>query len=83
MPTGLSHSCCARSFTTDERFRVQAQIIRRGVGSTRAITNQIANKWQYFIFTVPATNALGWDLRMTNVTSGDPRMVIRRDILPS
>ena len=27
-------------------------------------------------------NAFGWDLRLTNVTSGDPQLVIRRDALP-
>ena len=53
-----------------------------GVGSTQAITNQPVGKWQYFVFNVPATNALGWDLRMTNVTSGDPRFAICRDRLP-
>ncbi|MEI2726893.1 MAG: hypothetical protein V9H26_26330 [Verrucomicrobiota bacterium] len=53
-----------------------------GVGSAQAITGQPVGKWQYFVFNVPATNALGWDLRMTNVTSGDPRLVICRDRLP-
>lgn len=53
-----------------------------GVGSTQTIANQPNGKWQYFVFNVPATNALGWDLRMTNVTSGDPRLVICRDRLP-
>ncbi len=53
-----------------------------GVGSTQAIADQPNGKWQYFVFNVPPTNALGWDLRMTNVTSGDPRLVICRDRLP-
>ncbi len=53
-----------------------------GPGSTQSITNQPAGKWQYFVFNVPATNALGWDLRLTNITSGDPRLVICRDRLP-
>lgn len=53
-----------------------------GPGSTQSITNQPVGKWQYFVFTVPATNALGWDVRLTNVTSGDPRLVICRDQLP-
>ncbi|MGC3957429.1 MAG: hypothetical protein QM813_05550 [Verrucomicrobiota bacterium] len=53
-----------------------------GAGSVQNIVNQVPNKWQYFVFNVPTTNALGWDLRMTNVTSGDPRLVICRDRLP-
>jgi len=53
-----------------------------GAGSTRSITNQPVGKWQYFVFNVPSTNTLGWDLRLNNVTSGDPRMTICRDQLP-
>ncbi len=52
-----------------------------GSGSTQVITNQPPGKFQYFIFNVPSTNALGWDLRLTNVT-GDPRLTICRDRLP-
>jgi hypothetical protein len=52
-----------------------------GSGTTASLTNQPAGKWQYFIFNVP-TNALGWDLRLNNVSSGDPRLTICRDRLP-
>ena len=53
-----------------------------GAGASRAITNQVANKWQYFIFNVP-TNTMGWDLRLTNIaTSGNPYLTICRDRLP-
>ena len=37
--------------------------------------------WKYFTFTVPP-NAFGWDLRLTNITSGDPYLTICRDRLP-
>ncbi|MDB6111575.1 MAG: hypothetical protein JWR69_3325 [Pedosphaera sp.] len=50
-------------------------------GGSASITNQAANVWQYFIINVPA-NAFGWDLRLTNITSGDPRLSIRRAALP-
>ena len=40
-----------------------------------------ALSWRYFSITVPS-NAVGWDVRLTNVTSGDPRMVVRRDLVP-
>ncbi len=52
-----------------------------GSGSSSAVVNQPPGKWQYFIMDVP-TNALGWDLRLINVTSGDPRLVICRDRPP-
>ena len=40
-----------------------------------------AGKWQFFRVDVP-TNTLGWDVRLTNVTSGLPQLVIRREALP-
>ena len=52
-----------------------------GTGSTLTVANQPAGKWQYVIVQVPP-NALGWDLRLTNVTSGDPRLVLCRERLP-
>ncbi len=50
-------------------------------GGSASITNQAAGVWQYFVVNVP-TNAFGWDLRLINVTSGDPRFAVRRDLLP-
>ncbi|HEY1787337.1 MAG TPA: hypothetical protein VGJ73_04245, partial [Verrucomicrobiae bacterium] len=52
-----------------------------GSGNTFNIVNQPYQKFQYFVFNVPA-GALGWDLRLTNVTSGNPEMYICRDQLP-
>src|SRR4029078_1524645 len=46
------------------------------------VTNQPAGTWKYFYVTVPP-KAAGWDLRITNVTSGDPHLVVRREQLPS
>ena len=50
-------------------------------GGTNLITGQVPGVWQYFVVNVPS-NAFGWDLRITNVTSGDPRLVVRRDLAP-
>lgn len=50
-------------------------------GGSASITNQAAGVWQYFRINVP-TNTSGWDLRLINVTSGDPRFAVRRDLLP-
>jgi len=52
-----------------------------GTGSTSTVVNQPPLKWQYYIVVVP-TNTFGWDLRLTNVLSGDPRLVVSRDRLP-
>jgi len=52
-----------------------------GLGNSMSVTNQPAGKLQYFSFTVPA-NAVGWDLRITNTTSGQPAFAVCRDQLP-
>jgi len=65
-------------------LRVQGQSVTPVVfdGGTAAVAAQSADSWRYFQVTVPA-DALGWDLRLTNVTSGNPRLVVRRDLLPA
>ncbi len=50
-------------------------------GGNFSVTNQVAGTWRYYRIEVP-TNALGWDIRLTNVTAGFPRMVLRRDVVP-
>lgn len=50
-------------------------------GGSIQVNNQ-ANGWTAFMINVPAT-ALGWDLRLLNVSSGSPGLVIRRDQAPS
>ncbi|MFO1476310.1 MAG: hypothetical protein U1F98_06630 [Verrucomicrobiota bacterium] len=52
-----------------------------GSGSAMSVTNQPSGKFQYFTFTVPS-GALGWDVRLTNVTAGQPALVVCRDQLP-
>src|SRR5207249_4073655 len=49
-------------------------------GSTNT-TSQPDRTWGYFTINVPA-NALGWDIRLVNVSEGNPRLVVRRDLLP-
>ncbi|MCF7734366.1 MAG: hypothetical protein K9N23_21975, partial [Akkermansiaceae bacterium] len=52
-------------------------------GGTAAITAQDPATWRFFKVTVPAGSAaVGWDLRLREVTGGLPRMVVRRDMLP-
>ena len=53
-------------------------------------TNALAGQWRYFQVNVPTntdangiTNLLGWDIRLTNVTAGNPQMVVCRDSLPT
>lgn len=45
------------------------------------VTNQFPDGWRYFKVTLPA-GVLGWDLRLTNVLAGDPKIVICRDQVP-
>lgn len=51
-------------------------------GGIATVTNQPAGTWSFFRIHVP-TNALGWDVRLINVTSGLPRLVVRRELLPA
>lgn len=51
-------------------------------GGLALVTNHAPNTWRYYRLEVP-TNTLGWDLRLLNVTAGLPKLVVRRDILPS
>ena len=50
-------------------------------GGTAVVTNHAANTWRYYRVDVPE-NASGWDIRLANVISGLPRMVVARDVLP-
>lgn len=50
-------------------------------GGSVVVTNHMANTWRYYRVEVP-TNALGWDLRLTSVISGLPKLVVARDVLP-
>ncbi len=51
-------------------------------GGTASVSNQTATAWRYFQVTVP-DGIMGWDLRLTNILSGNPQMVVRRDQLPA
>ena len=51
-------------------------------GGTSSTTNQSSGTWRFFKVNVPS-NALGWDVRLVNVTQGEPRLVVRRDLLPA
>jgi hypothetical protein len=51
-------------------------------GAPASVANQPPGTWRFFRTRVPA-NVLGWDLRLTNVLGWGPRLVVRRDTLPS
>jgi hypothetical protein len=56
-----------------------------GPGNHVSVTNQPPGQWQFFEISpqVPADpNLLGWDVRLINVTAGNPQMVVCRDIVP-
>lgn len=70
------------TFTLNTRPLPAPVIAFNGVGNTTNVVGQPANRWQYFRIDVPA-GVLGWHLRLKNITSGDPRLVVRRDQLPN
>jgi hypothetical protein len=51
-------------------------------GGSAGVTNHAPRTWKYFRVTVPA-NADGWDVRLKEVFGGTPRIVVRRDSLPT
>ncbi len=53
-----------------------------GVGSSLAVIDQPVGKWKFVRIDVPA-DAMGWDLRLANVTNGNPQIVVCRDNLPA
>ena len=50
-------------------------------GGSVVVSNQPANTWRFYRVEVPE-GALGWDVRVANVLSGLPKIVVARDILP-
>ena len=51
-------------------------------GGSAGVAAQLASSWRFFRIDVPA-GVVGWDVRLTNVTSGSPQLVVRRDQLPA
>jgi hypothetical protein len=51
-------------------------------GGRYVVPSQPSASWRFFKIEVPP-DAAGWDVRLTNVVSGVPRMVVRRDFLPN
>ncbi len=50
-------------------------------GSTSLVTDLLPGRWRFFRIDVPE-DARGWDVRLANVTTGQPRLTVRRDLLP-
>ena len=51
-------------------------------GGTIATTAQPSDKWEFYRVDVPV-GALGWDLRLINVTSGMPEIAVRKATFPT
>ena len=51
-------------------------------GGSITVTNHVPNTWRYFVVSNVPPDALGWEIRLTNVQSGDPRLVLRRGAAP-
>jgi len=50
--------------------------------STTPVSSQPEGKWQFYQFTAPV-GVLGWDVWVKTATTGNPRLVVRRDSLPT
>ncbi len=50
-------------------------------GGSATVANQGPGSWSFYRVDVPA-NANGWDVRLTEVSGGQPRLVVRRNALP-
>ncbi len=50
-------------------------------GGTSVVTGQAADTWKFFSVVVPP-GVDGWDIRLSDVASGTPQLVVRRDLLP-
>ncbi len=70
---------------TNASFRLRLSVITSAPlpfdGGSVTVANQTSGSWSYFRVDVPE-GALGWDLRLTNVLSGLPRIVVCKDALP-
>ena len=51
-------------------------------GGSFSRTEVPSNRWDFFRVDVPA-DALGWDIRLVNITAGQPQLVVRRGQLPT
>lgn len=52
-------------------------------GGASAVSAQLQTSWRFFRVVVPDDPDLrGWDVRIRNVTGGDPQLTVRRDLLP-
>ncbi len=71
------------SYTVRVHALLPAPLAFDGTGNSVSKTNQAVGAWQYFKVVVPVdANLLGWDLRLTNVTAGNPQIFVCRDLLP-
>ncbi|PWU20390.1 MAG: hypothetical protein C5B50_04170, partial [Verrucomicrobia bacterium] len=53
-------------------------------GGATNMVSQAVGQWTYFRLDIPTdAGLLGWDLRLTNVSGGNPQIYIRRDVLPT
>ena len=50
-------------------------------GGTATVSGHISNSWRFFRVVVPE-GALGWDLRLRDVTAGTPQLAVCSDTMP-
>lgn len=80
-PTSGAFAVYSNATYTVRVHAVGAQMLRFDGGAI-TVTDHEPNTWRYFLLTNVPEDAAGWDVRLTNVTSGDPQLVVRRELLP-
>src|SRR5687767_1238121 len=53
-----------------------------GDAQIKVRTSVLPDRWEFFRVTIPS-DILGWDIRVTNVTAGAPRIVVRKEGFPT
>ncbi|NNC89386.1 MAG: hypothetical protein HKN82_13080 [Akkermansiaceae bacterium] len=56
--------------------------IRSANGISEAVAGHLPKTWQFFRFDID-DGILGWETRLEGVTGGEPRMIVRRALLPN
>ncbi|MFV1995517.1 MAG: hypothetical protein ACC661_08770, partial [Verrucomicrobiales bacterium] len=52
-------------------------------GTPEVVAGHLSGTWQYFRVDVPENaDLLGWDVRLSNVSAGDPQLYVAREALP-
>lgn len=85
--TSVNGEQISMSLTTNREITITVRITpRRPVdldfqGGESSVTQQGSETWRYFEVVVPE-GVLGWDVKLENISGGDPQLVVSRETIP-